>query len=203
MEVNNIILKSNSLSYFTYQVFLPTVAKIKKRKWYVSADGQNWYLITGAEGNSLKVKSTNKTVAQNQAAGLTGADAIVGTNNSYYKSEVYYEDETGTEFMQTSDVGQLKIDDTDISGAGIEMDDLMNPDGTTNGIDIDDPLGTGNEVTNGLSVEMADSATMQQIWNLAGTAVPVEEIAAATGLSESFIESAMKERPSPRNTNTD
>lgn len=200
-QVNNVISKSKSLSYFTYQVFLPTVAKIKKRRWYASSDGQNWYLITGAEGNSLKVKTTDKTVAQNQAAGLTGADAIVGTNGSYYKSEVYYEDENGTEFKQTSDVGRLNIDDTDISGAGIEMDDLMNPDGTTNGLDIDDPSGTGNDAFTPPTVEMADQATIDEVINkyklaggLKGAKVDIKKIAEEVGLSTAFTQDIIDQK---------
>lgn len=191
-QINNVISKSNSLSYFTYQVFLPTVAKIKKRRWYVSSDGQNWHLITGAEGNSLKVKTTDKTVAQNQAAGLTGADAIVGTNGSYYKSEVYYEDENGTEFKQTSDVGRLNIDDTDISGAGIEMDDLMNPDGTTNGIDIDDPSGTGNPVTGNMEVKEVNQDMLNRITSQYASGLSTDQIAKQNGLDEWFVDEMLK-----------
>lgn len=188
-QINNVISKSNSLSYFTYKVFLPLVAKVKRRKWYVSSDGQNWYLITGAEGNSLKVKTTNKTVAENEAAGLTGADAVVGTNNSYYKSEVYYEDEQGREFMQTSDVGQLKIDDTDISGEGIEMDDLMNPDGTTKGLDIADPVGFFyNENTENLKPGDVNQEMLDRIASLYGTGLSKKDIAETVGISEWFVD---------------
>lgn len=185
-QINNVISKSKALSYFTYQVFLPLVAKLKTRKWYVSSDGQNWHVITGAEGNSLEIETTNKTVAQNQAAGLTGADAIVGTNNSYYKSEVYYEDMKGRQFVKTSNVGQLRIDDTDISGADIEMDDLMNPDGTTKGIDISTELDL-SKITDEMSFDDINFDQMTDITNRFESGSTAKQIAESTGIPESLI----------------
>ena len=190
-DISNVISKSKSLSYFTYQVFLPIMAKIKKRKWYVSANGNEWYLINGAEGNSLEVRTTDKTVAQQQEAGLSGADAIIGTNNSYYKSEVYYVDEQGREFMQTSGTAQLMINDTDISGSDIEMDEYMNPDGTTNGIDIETET-DWSKVTDEMNLDDINFDQMTDIENLLDSGSTAKQISEATGIPESIINMIIK-----------
>lgn len=190
-QINNVISKSNSLSYFTYKVWLPAVAKVKSTTWYVSSDGQNWHVISWAHGNSVKIKTTDKTVAENEATGLTGADAIVGTNNSYYKSEVKYTDEDGNEFMQTSDVGQLRIDDTDISGAGIEMDSLMNPDGTTNGLDIETEMDM-SKITDSMNFDDLNPDQMMDIESMFKSGSTAKMISESTGIPESIVNIAIK-----------
>lgn len=189
-QINNVISKSNSLSYFTYKIWLPIVAKVKSTTWYVSSDGQNWEVISWAHGNSVKIKTTDKTVAQNEAAGLTGADAIVGTNGSYYKSEVRYTDEDDNEFMQTSDVGRLTIDDTDISGAGIEMGDYMNSDGTTNGVDIatDTDL---SQITDSMKPEDLTSGQKMDIENMFKTGQTADMIAESTGVPKWIVDAVI------------
>lgn len=189
-QINNVICKSKALSYFTYQVFLPVIAKIKTRKWYVSKDGSTWYVITGAEGNSLKVKTTDKTVNENEADGLTGADAIIGTDGSYYKSEVTYTDMSGNEFMTTSDIGQLSINDTDISSSGIEWDDTyLDTDGRTTSIDINDLISTDTDT---LSVSDLNDSQLSDINNMFNSGSTTEQIAENTGIPKSVIDMVVK-----------
>lgn len=190
-QINNVISKSKSLSYFTYRIWLPAMAKIKDTTWYVSSDGQNWHVISWAHGNSVKIQTTDKTAAEQQAAGLTGADAIVGTDGSYYKSEVRYTDEDGNEFLQTSDVGQLRIDDTDISGAGIEMGDLMNPDGTTKGIDIKTETDM-SKITDGMKLSDLTSDDKLDIENMFSSGSTADEIAASTGIPKALVDLFIK-----------
>lgn len=184
-QINNVIARSNSLAYFTYRVMLPMVNYVVNVRWMVSdSSGSTWYEIPGARGNSLKIRTTNKTIAENQAAGLTGADAIIGTNGSKYKQEVTIQNGDEEGWTTTSGVGTLTVSDTtqaDLST--IDWDDTYMNEGGTFKLDIEDT----DDAFSGMSVDDLSDEQISNITNMYSANMSSKTIAEKTGIPESIV----------------
>lgn len=184
-QINNVIARSNSLAYFTYRVMLPMVNYAVNVRWLVSdSSGSTWYEIPGAHGNSLKIRTTNKTIAENEEAGLTGADAIIGTNGSKYKQEVTVKSEDEEGWTTTSGVGTLTVSDTSQADLStIDWDETYMNEGGTFKLDIEDT----DDMFSGISVDDLSDEQLSEITSMYSANMSSKTIAEKTGIPESIV----------------